>query len=176
MGDNPLNGTDPTGLCWGPDWACNAVSSATSTVGGAVSSGVGAVASQTTSWAGDIKNAGATAIGDVQHFDYGTAAAGIVNVGYGGWKIESGVALIGASGAALTIPFVGPILSAGAFAGGSYQLVSGTGRIIRGGEEIYGAATTPPTDCSVTGNLQRFGWGLLPRPVHSVWDLLGDLL
>src|SRR5438270_13516016 len=35
VGGNPLNATDPSGLCWGPDWVCNAV--------GAVASGARSV-------------------------------------------------------------------------------------------------------------------------------------
>lgn len=160
---NPLNRVDPSGT-WGlRDW----VTSAASDVGNVAS----AAWSDTTSAVSAVWNH------SVGSFDFGTAAAGVINIGYGSFKIASGVALGGASIGAAFVPVVGPILSIGVGTASIYQLTTGGSRILRGGRQLWQAGTTPATGCTVGDNVQRFGWGLVPigNDVHGAIDRLGGL-
>ena len=155
VGGNPLNATDPLGL-WGlPD--LNPVDWVTAGAGA-----VGTAAS--TVWNHSIGS-----------FDWGTTAAGAVNVIYGGYKIVTGVDEAAFSVALLFAP---PPFDALAIPAGMlsvYQVTTGVAREVRGVRQLVKGFTHSATRCSVGDNTLRFVFGVLPGggAGTDIWDWLG---
>jgi RHS repeat-associated protein len=146
---NPLNTTDPTGECglWGSDTCWGDV-------------------------AGGISSAWNHSIGT---FDWGTTAAGVFNMAYGGYKIVTGAEAAAASIGLLFTPPPFDLLAIPAGVASIYQLTTGVAREVRGIRQVVKGATTPAKDCTIGDNALRFGLGTIPGvgAGKDIWDLIG---
>lgn len=111
------------------------------------------------------------------NLDYGTVGASAFNTLYGSFKIVKGVpAVLGGGLISITVPIKGQVVGAWAVMYGGYQIVSGTARVRRGVDQWQGGPAPCQVDCSLIGNVKRFGVGIAPklRP-RSIWDVLAGL-
>ncbi len=163
VGNNPINVIDPTGLGGLPiphlpsptDFVEGVVKAWDETAGEVVA---------------DIADT------DLGSTDWGTSAAGLFNIGYGGWKLGTGGPWFaaGVAGTAVAGPLgVPPLLF------GSYQLATGAARTGKGFGQFFDGVNRDvqcDDDQTLGANLGRFVTGVLPGPVNNAWDLLAGLL
>ncbi|MPY91730.1 MAG: hypothetical protein GEV08_01310 [Acidimicrobiia bacterium] len=112
---------------------------------------------------------------DLGSVDWGTSAAGLFNVGYGGWEIGTGIPWFAAGvvGTGVAGPFgLPPLLFSG------YQLSTGAARTGKGLGQ-FASGVNRSVDCeddqTLGANLGRFFTGVLPGPVNSILDLMAGL-
>ena len=116
----------------------------------------------------------------VGSFDYGTAAAAVVNAGWGANKLYTGVPVVAAaivgSPVEVSVPVVGWLVGGAALAYGGYQTVTGGAKEVKAYRQAYYAATTPAHDCTLGANLTRAWRGVVPF-ADSRWsdNWLGNL-
>lgn len=159
MGD-PLNATDPTGLCDWYDVPCLAAAAAAAAA---------RAARDAASAAGSLWNH------SVGTFDWGTTAAGVFNIAYGGYKLVSGAEAAAASIALLVAPPPFDVLAIPTGIASIYQLTTGAAREVRGIRQVVQGSTTPTSECTVGDNALRFGLGIIPAggAGKDIWDLIG---
>ena len=147
---NPLNLVDPLGLCgWRDPWNC------ADDVAEGVGDGVRTV------W-----NAPAG------ERDWGTTAAGVVNVVYGSYKVFVGISALTATPIAASIPFIGPVTGTAAAFYGGYQVITGCARIYRGAN-VESPADMGPEDQTIGANVERFVSNFVPG--QGLMKFLGGL-
>jgi RHS repeat-associated protein len=150
VGDNPLNGTDPSGMCppFVPDFVCNAAG----TVAGGVGHPAGAVGGAVGSAVGAVGGALETAA---------DAAAPVV------WKVGGAVATVGSFAAAGCAVIAAPTIVGESVCGGIEGVALGAGALTTAadtylaarGKGSWGAAGLDALGLA-TGGLGRWGKGL----------------
>lgn len=98
--------------------------------------------------------------------DWGSLAAGIINVVWGTVKVAQGGAIV-LLGATATITGVGAVPGAAGTAVGAYHIGSGTLKTLRGARQITTALNSEPIGASCEphnwkGNTVRLVWGVIP--------------
>ena len=151
---NPLNATDPLGLCgWSDPWNC--IDDAAEAVGSAIPEGVRDT--------------------DLGTFDWGTALAGSSNIGIGGLKVGTGVAA--AIAGSIAIPFTAGISGPPAYLYAAYQVPTGGAKMLKGVRQytqVLSEGCETAEDQRLGANASRFVEGMLPNPDQWL-DLVGGL-
>jgi RHS repeat-associated protein len=124
-----------------------------------------------------LHRAGGDFVDETRRYDYGTAAATIVNVAYGGWSVYVGY------GAYRAIPICalgGPGLVAACATVAVYKVGSGGARALRGVRQgvkwFQGDNRYCMQDCDFRGNGGRFVRGITPQFGAHWLDLWGGLI
>ena len=98
--------------------------------------------------------------------DWGTSGAGVINLGFGAYKVYSGgVGLVGGF-VFLGTPFAP--LGVAAMAYGAWNLGTGSARVVRGYTQVRGGPRRCSQSCGIRGNGTRLVKGLLPKPFSRV--------
>ncbi len=110
--------------------------------------------------------------------DWGTAVAGVTNIGYGLAKINSGV--VGLVEGTASVPFTGGVGGAVGVAYATYQTGSGAARMIRGARQITALTSDCGSYCGTGDQVARFVIGVVPGggllyPGSDWIDKLGSL-
>jgi RHS repeat-associated protein len=163
VGGNPLNATDPSGMCgFLGDGPCTP----------------GGVKDDAKKRLDDLKEkakeANDVALRIWNHTwenDWGTAFAGSVNVSYGYFRVVLGAsAIIGA-------PACGPLVAL-CVGAGIYSVGTGGARMYRGVRQLqkYNSNPTPqPGYCTTHDNLERLLRGVIPAGDSDIFDFLGGM-
>ncbi len=130
------------------------------------------------SW-GDVWDVGVDGAKDFWNkewaYDWGTGGAAVFNIGYGAYKINSGLGWL-----ALVPPAtaLSPALGIATALFGGYHVVTGGARVIRGGRQAYEVAQNPrcESECTTGDNVERLVRGVIPGPVNSGIDFVGGLI
>jgi RHS repeat-associated protein len=125
-------------------------------------------------WLESVKATLSCAGSTIAKYDWGTTAAGAINVAYGGYKVYTGAALLRiAHGCAIA----GPAGVAACYGLGAAQVATGAGRMYRGGRQLYGVYKSPrcSSNCGRRGNLTRLVKGIAPKWSGSWIEKLGGL-
>ncbi|MDP3973018.1 MAG: hypothetical protein Q8P61_08935, partial [Candidatus Nanopelagicales bacterium] len=109
--------------------------------------------------------------------DWGTAAAGVANIGYGLYKVATGTAALFPSAAAAP-ETAGLSLAGGVYAG--YQVASGSARAVRGARQIVALTDDCGSYCGIDDQASRFVIGVTPgggflTDYGDIIDKLGSL-
>jgi len=117
-----------------------------------------------------VRNARCRVTEGLSEVDWGTAFAGQVNVVWGTFKAtQGGIALVAGVAA---VPFVGPLPAAYITPYGLWQIGTGVSRTTRGVRQLTGDHGCE-SECTVAGNLKRFGLGVIPG--RNLIDFFGGL-
>ncbi len=113
------------------------------------------------------------AIKRASEYDYGTALAGVVNVGWGLVKLKSGVTFIRS---AALCNLAGPEAAALCFMGGIYQVTTGGLKVVKGARQLHRLRKAPKCkkECGFGGNAKRFFKGVIPFGKDWI-DIVGGL-
>jgi hypothetical protein len=176
-GSNPANNVDPLGLFCVGDFCTPSAEDVVETLRETAEAVEGAVEGVGSAARDAVDSVAAIDLGGV---DWGTLAAGTVNVVYGGIKIGTGVPVFAAGGAAtVSVPVLGQLTGIPAMAYGAYQFTTGASRLGRGlgqlADACTGGSTPDPEGQSLGANFSRFLRGIGPVQGGSWWDRLGGL-